>query len=192
MLAALALAAAFTHPAAGRPAWHAAAKPRPQTLYTTPSGPIGAFAQDGPLLAWFAPSARGCNTVRILSLANGGQVQLPKQTGGAQNVTCRWAVVPPVRLTLGRRGVGSGPYALWTLYEKLAPLEFDYILGAGVADTRERRFREIAHTSQGIGLWLGGIAADGDDIVYAVTSVEYVNEVACLAGGSCEKKVAGG
>jgi hypothetical protein len=88
--------------------------------------------------------------------------------------------------------IAAGPYALWTLYERLTPLEFDYVLGGGVADTRERRFREIAHSGQGIGLWLGGIAGDGSNLVYAVTSVQYVDEVACLSGGSCEKKVAGG
>jgi hypothetical protein len=190
--AALALAAALVPTAAGRPGSDRAAALRPQTLYTSPIGPIAAFAQDGPLLAWFAPSARGCNTVRVLSLANGGQVQLPKQGQGSQNVTCRWDAVPPVRLALGRRGLDSGPYALWTLYEKLTPLEFDYVLGGGIADTRERRFREIAHSGQGIGLWLGGIAGDGSNLVYAVTSVQYVDEVACLSGGSCEKKVAGG
>ncbi len=191
LFAALALAASLVLPAATEPARQIAAPPRPQTLYTSPRGPFAAFAQDGPLLAWVAPGSHGCNTVRVLSLANGGQVRLPKQ-GGAQNVTCRWNVVQPVRLALGRSGLNAAPYALWTLYEKLTPLEFDYMLGAGTSDTRERRFREIAHSSQGIGLWLGGIAGDGDNLVYAVAAVQYVDEVACLSGGSCEKRVAGG
>ena len=191
-LAALALAAALVPSALGTPAAGDRSGVRPQTLYASPAGPFVAFAQDGPLVAWLAPGRRGCNRVHVLSLANGGQVQLPKQSGGAPNVTCHWNAVPPVRLALGRKGLDAGPYALWTLYEKLAPLEFDYVLGGGVADTRERRFREIAHSGQGIGLWLGGIAGDGENLVYAVTSVQYVDEVACLSGGSCEKKVAGG
>jgi hypothetical protein len=192
LLAALVLAAALVSSAAGQPGRRVAAKPRPQTLYSSPSGPIAAFGQDGPLLAWLARGSRGCNTVRVLSLTNGGHVQLPTQTGGAQNVTCRWNVVQPARLALGRSGLDSGPYVLWTLYEKLAPLEFDYVLGAGVSDPRERRFRQIAHSSQGIGLWLGGIAGDGSNLVYALTTVQYVDEVACLSGGSCERRVAGG
>jgi hypothetical protein len=192
MLAALALAVAFALPATSTPPTRTETAKPPQTLYASPKGPIDAFAQDGALLAWFAPSARGCNSVRVLSLTNGGQVELPKQTPTTPNVTCRWTVVPPIRLVLARSGLSSSPYALWTLYEKIAPLEFDSVLGAGVRDPRERRFREVAHSSQGVGLWLGGIAADAGTIVYAVSSVQYVDEVACLAHGSCEKKVVGG
>ncbi len=109
----------------------------------------------------------------------------------AQNVTCRWAVVPPVRLAL------AGTNALWTLREAApAPLPFDYVLGAGFRDPKERRFQEVAHASSGAGLWLGGIAGDTDTLVYAVTSVDYVNEVTCLsdpkAPGACALKIAGG
>ena len=72
--------------------------------------------------------------------------------------------MPPVRLALGRKGLDAGPYALWTLYEKLAPLEFDYVLGGGVADTRERRFREkhlvitsgVGVRTMALGDFLGG------------------------------------
>jgi hypothetical protein len=192
MLAALVLGSAFVLPATSRPSTQADARKPPQTLYTSRTGPIDAFAQDGPLLAWFAPSAKGCNSVHVLSLANGGQARLPKQTPATPNVTCRWTVAPPIRLVLARRGLSSSPYALWTLYEKITPLEFDSVLGAGLADPRERRFHEVAHSSQGVGLWLGGIAADADTIVYAVASVQYVDEVACLSRGSCEKKVVGG
>ncbi|HVP74558.1 MAG TPA: hypothetical protein VMS63_00950 [Gaiellaceae bacterium] len=168
----------------------AAAGPRPQTLWQNqPHQPISAFAQDGRLLAWFTPSTGTCNQVTILDLGDGTHIGLPSKS--TQNVTCRWAVVPPVRLAL------AGTNALWTLREAApAPLPFDYVLGAGVRDPKERRFQEIAHASRGAGLWLGGIAGDTDTLVYAVTSVDYVNEVTCLsdptAPGACAMKIAGG
>ena len=118
----------------------------PQTLYTSPSGTIQAFAQDGPLLAWFTPSTKGCNAVWVLSLDNGGRVRLPDET----------SIVAQRDLPLGRRRrpcdlALAGPNALWTLREKQATLPFDYVLGAGVSDTRERRFQEVAHAKRGPG-----------------------------------------
>jgi hypothetical protein len=179
VLAALALAASALHTGA--------AALRPQTLYQAPHQQIAAFAQDGPFLAWFAPSAKNCNVVHVLALANGGQVRLPDQSANAPNVTCHWVVVPPVQLALAQRADN----VLWTLREP-APVPFDYVLGAGVADPLERRFSEVAHGKSGVGLWLGGVAGDGTTLVYATASVAYVDEVACLAGGSCRKKLVGG
>jgi len=186
LLAALGFAAAVVHTAA--------AAPRPHTVWQGKAHqPIGAFAQDGRLLAWLAPSAGGCNRIFILDLADGTSIELPSTN--TQNVTCRWSVrwtvVPPVRLAL------AGENALWTLREAApAPLPFDYVLGAGVRDPKERRFQEVAHASRGAGLWLGGIAGDSDTLVYAVTSVDYVNEVTCLSDpkspGACAVKIAGG
>ena len=166
----------------------AAAAPHPQTLWqaTKPHQAISAFAQDGRLLAFFTPSATACNQVFILDPSDGTMIGLPSKT--TQNVTCRWAVTPPVLLAL------AGTNALWTLREASpAPLPFDYVVGAGMSDPSERRFQELAHGSRGAGLWLGGIAGDADTLVYAVTSVEYVNEVTCLsdpkAPGACALKV---
>jgi hypothetical protein len=183
LLAALGVAAATAHTAA--------AAPRPQTAYESlPHEQISAFAQDGSRLAWFAASDTSCNAVEILQLGNGIHIKLPRAT--AQNVTCRWNVVPPVRLAL------AGTEALWTLREAAppAPLPFDYVLGAGLGNTQERRFQEIAHSNSGAGLWLGGIAGDADTLVYAITSVDYVDEVACLstpdAPDACAMKIDGG
>ncbi|HXY80819.1 MAG TPA: hypothetical protein VEH55_05575 [Gaiellaceae bacterium] len=180
LLAALGFAAAVVHTAA--------AGPRPQTLWENkPHQSISAFAQDGRLLAWFTPSTGACNQVTMLDLGDGTHIGLPSKT--TQNVTCRWVVVPPVRLAL------AGTNALWTLREA-APLPFDYVLGAGFRDPKERRFQEVAHAGSGAGLWLGGIAGDEDTLVYAVTSVDYVNEVTCLsdptAAGACAMKIVGG
>jgi hypothetical protein len=166
----------------------AAALPRLQTLYLSPPHQqIAAFAQDGPYVAWLAPSRTGCNVVHVLALANGGQIRLPDESANARNVTCRWEVVQPVRLALAEQADD----VLWTLREP-APLPFDYVLGAGFTDPQERRFGEIAHGNNGTGLWLGGVAGDGKTLVYAVSSVAYVDQVACLAGGSCRRKLIGG
>jgi hypothetical protein len=180
VLAALALAASGVHPAA--------AAPRLQTLYQLPPHQqVAAFAQDGAYVAWFAPSSKTCNVVHVLSLANGGQIRLPDESPNARNVTCRWEVVPPVRLAMAEQADN----VLWTLREP-APVPFDYVLGAGFTDPQERRFGEIAHGKNGTGLWLGGVAGDGRTLVYAVSSVAYVDQVACLAGGSCRRKLIGG
>jgi hypothetical protein len=197
LIAAIALLASLVQPpahASGRRLASAGVTPR--TLYTAPSGTIQAFAQDGPVLAWFAPAATktDCNSVRVLSLDNGGQIRLPDQTAAAHNVTCRWDVAPPVNLAL------AGSDVLWTLRERQAPVQFDYVLGAGTSDTRERRFQEVAHARRGAGLWLGGIAGDsiptGPDsistLVYGTTAVQFVDEIACLSGGSCDMKISGG
>ena len=154
----------------------AAAAPRPETLFTSPKGQISAFAQDGPLLAWFARSAKGCNTVWVLDLATNVEVTLPDQRASTVNVTCDWDAVPPVRLAVDGRTATT----LWTLRE-LAPLRFDYLIGASSHNRLERRFQEIAHAARGAGLWLGGIAADSGALVYSVTSVDFADEVTCLS-----------
>ena len=75
------------------------------------------------------------------------------------------------------------------------------MLGAGVGATRrERRFQEVAHTNRGPGFWLGGIAGNTvrtggqavSTLVYGIAAVEYVDEIACLSGGSCQMKLAAG
>jgi hypothetical protein len=64
--------------------------------------------------------------------------------------------------------------------------------GAQPAPPLARRFDQLAHTPAGAGLWLGGIAGSGSTLVYAVTEVGYVDQVACLSGGSCRLRIAGG
>jgi hypothetical protein len=195
LITAIALAASLVQPHAAAPTRHLAATHQPpQTLYTSPSGTIQAFAQDGPLLAWFAPSMKSCNAVWVLSLDIGGRVRLPDETSATPNVTCRSDVTPPVNLAI------AGQNVLWTLREKQATLPFDYVLGAGVSDARERRFQEVTHSKRGPGLWLGGVAGDSvgtgpsaaSSLVYGTAAVQYVDEIACLSGGSCQMKLAGG
>jgi hypothetical protein len=165
-----------------------AAGPHPVNLVSLGSGTISAFAQDGPLIAWFTPSRKGCNTVHVQSIANGLHAELPRQAG-ARNVTCRWAVgLSPVTLAVA----GKTSDVLWTLHAS-SPLEFEYLVGAGAGDRRERRFQELAHTNRGAGLWFGGVTGNGTTLAYGVTSVDYEDEAGCLAGtDSCDMKIAGG
>jgi len=161
------------------------ATPRTETLYANANGTVSGFAQDGSIIAWFTPGGAGCNTVHVRSLANGTRAELPKQ-GDTQNVTCRWNVgTAPVSVAIAR----NQPSVLWTLHEN-SPLQFDYLVGAGVGDSRERRYQQLAHTSRGAGLWLGGVAGNGGTLVYGVTSVDYVDEAGCLAGtDTCALKI---
>jgi hypothetical protein len=195
LITAIALAVSFVQPQIGAPSRRPAdVRQVPQTLYTSPSGTIQAFAQDRQLIAWFTPSAKACNTVWVLSLASAALLRLPDQTSNARNVTCRWDVAPPVKLAL------AGPDALWTLRDRQTTLPFDYVLGAGANDPLERRFKEVAHAKRGAGLWLGGITGDSvmtggqtvSTLAYGIAAVQYVDEIACLSGGSCEMKLAGG
>lgn len=164
-----ALAAAFTQTTA--------AAPRPETIWSQAHTSIAAFAQDGPYLAWFSPGTNACNAVHLRSLTTGVEVKLPSQT--VHNVTCRFAraVAEPVGLAL------AGTRALWTLPQS-TPLPLDYLLGASVGDTMERRFQEVAHTPRGVGQWLGGVAGSGNTLTYAITTVDYEDEAGCLAGTS--------
>jgi hypothetical protein len=157
----------------------------PQTVYRSTTGPISAFAADGSPLAWFATGGHSCNAVHVLSLS-GVKLTLPKP--GTDNVTCRWNIgSAPVRLAIAET---SGA-ALWTLHER-SQVDLDYVVGADASEPLERRFDQLAHTPAGAGLWLGGIAGSGATLVYAVTVVAYVDQVACLSGGSCRLKIAGG
>src|SRR3954453_8829646 len=178
LAAVAALAAVLTHANS--------AAPRPQTVWSHAHTSIAAFAQDGSNIAWFSPGVRGCNAVHLRSLTIGVEVQLPSQT--AKNVTCRFAraVGQPVGLAL------AGTRALWTLPQE-TPLPLDYLLGAAVGDTVERRFQEVAHTRRGVGQWLGGVAGSGKTLTYAITAVDYEDEAGCLAGtGKCTLVKSGG
>ena len=149
-------------PSASRPrsSMPAAGGTHPQTVYARPSsGTISAFAQDGSLVAWFAPAPTGCNSVHVLSLANGLDV-VPAAAGRRAER----------HLPLGRRHHARRARARRLdrrsgRCTQEAPIPFDYLLGAGAAvgERNERRFQELAHTTRGAGLWLGGIAGDGDD-----------------------------
>ena len=176
LAAALAVAAGIVHQAAGGP--------RIETLYSR-AGSIAAFAQDGPLVVWFAPGGSGCNTLQVASLENPLHVTLPQQ-GKAQNVTCRWHWSTPTRLAI------AGNRVAWTLRQE-SPIPFDYLLGASTTSPKERRFQEFAHSKNGVGLWLADVSGDGATLAYGLASVDYVDEAGCLSGiGTCALKTTGG
>jgi hypothetical protein len=190
LLGALALAASILHTAtrAGQV----------QTIYTSPAHrTIAAFAQDGQLVAWFAPkNAKGCNEVWLWQLGSARQ-PLPAEGAKYRNVTCGWQVPAASPVGLAVAGNGGAPALLWTLHESAAQaVKFDYVLGATVSDRRERRFQEVAHANHGAGLWLGGVAGSGGTLVYAVAQVAYMDQVACLSSpkepGACALKVTDG
>jgi hypothetical protein len=188
LLATVALVATVLQSNAAAPSRDLAAAPkRPQTLYTSPSGTIDAFAQDGSLLAWFAPSANGCNSVRLLSLANGAQVSLPDESPTARNVTCQWTVLPPVRLALPR------PCPLDAPRQPLHPYRFDYLqrrlptdggIVSGVA-------RPATARASGSGGWraIPGHALAKRRRWSRRDGRRYVDEVACLSTHACAMKI---
>jgi hypothetical protein len=178
------LAAAVSLVAAAAPAAGAI----PKTLVSLPGAKIVGFAQNGPFVAWFVKGAGRCNTVHIRSLANPLSAVVPNV--GARNVTCTWQVGNgPIPLA-----IDANANTLWTLRES-TPLQYDYLIGAGAlpANQSERRVQQLAHTSKGAGLWLGGIVGSGSTLAYAVTSVDYQDEAGCLAGtDTCAMMIAGG
>jgi hypothetical protein len=177
-----ALAALFSHAASAR---------QPTTILVRSHGTIAAFAQDATTMAWFAPGGSGCNTIHVRSIKDPIGIDLPSLK--AANVTCRF--VRSTREAVRLAVAGDSANVLWSLPQQ-SPLALDYLLGAGVrttADRAERRFLEVAHTARGVGQWLGGIAGDGRTLAYAVTTVDWTDEAACLAGtGSCALVKSGG
>ena len=145
---------------------------------------VAAVTQDGQLLAWLDASASGCNSVHVLGV-RGATLSAPKPA--AASMTCRWDVGDG-RSQLALAAGASA--ALWTLHEGGgAPL--DFVMTASL-DGPEVRVDKLAHESDGTGLWLGGIAGAGQTLAYSVADVEYVDQLACLSGGSCKRRIAGG
>ncbi|HEY2072885.1 MAG TPA: hypothetical protein VGG88_04865 [Gaiellaceae bacterium] len=192
LLGALALAASILHTTTR--AGHV------ETLYTSPvHHTIAAFAQDGGLVAWFAPGTKRepCNDVWVWQLGSAGKQSLPAQGAGYHNVTCDWQVPPGSPVGLAVASNEGAPALLWSLHESASQsLKFDYVLGAAVATPLERRFQQVAHARHGAGLWLAGVAGGGTTLVYAVAQVAYRDQLECLstpkAPGACALKVVDG
>jgi hypothetical protein len=189
LLGAIALAASIVH--------SAARTGQVETLYTGPAHQtIAAFAQDGGLVAWFAPGSKPCNEVWLWQIGS-AQQHLPTQGSAYRNVTCGWQVPSGSPVGLAVASNGGSPALLWTLHESAKQsLRFDYVLGATVADPLERRFQQVAHASHGAGLWLAGVSGSGTTLVYGVAQVAYKNQVNCLSTpetpGACALKIVAG
>jgi hypothetical protein len=162
----------------------AAGQPTAHTLRKSPTGPIEAIAQDGNLVAWFTSSTRACDEVHVLSPGKRDR-NLPQPSSGG--MTCHWDLQDgqPQVAVAARMST-----ALWTLHES-GPAPFDYVVAANFGGP-ERRVDRLAHASTGTGLWLGGVAGTNRTLAYSYVDVEYVDPLACLSGGSCVQKIAGG
>jgi hypothetical protein len=164
----------------------AAAGPLPtvHTVRKSPSGPIEAIAQDGNVVAWLSSSSRACAAVHMLS--PGGRVRTVPQPL-SDSMTCGWEFSgADSKLAIAAR-IST---ALWTLHES-GPAPFDLVLTATVGGP-EQQLDRLAHASDGTGEHLGGVAGAGRVLAYSWVDVEYVDQLACLSGGSCQQKIADG
>ena len=158
-----------------------AATSQPQTMRRSP-GPVDAITQDGRAVAWLAAGGSKCNVVHVLTPK--GSETMPQPSNGS--MTCHWNLAG--RSLLAYAAHSSA--ALWSLHEN-GSVPFDYVLTAHT-HSHEQMIERLAHASDGTGWWLGGIAGAGTILAYSKVDVEYVDKLACLSGGSCKKKIAGG
>jgi len=136
------------------------------------------------MLAWLGVGGANCNSVRVLA-ADGSRLTAPQPAD--DSMTCHWDVDEGhPQLALAARSSA----ALWTLHEG-GGVSTDFVMAAGLGG-REVRVDRLAHDADGTGLWLGGLAGSGTTLAYSVADVEYANEMACLSGGSCRRRIAGG
>ncbi len=145
--------------------------------------PVYALAQDGHLMAWLASGGGKCNGVHVSGLDGLRTVPQPS----AESMTCHWNLSEnQPQLALAARASA----VLWTLHEDGAS-PFDYVLTGRIGGP-EQRVDRLAHTEDGIGLWLGGVAGAGRTLAYSFVDVEYVDKLSCLAGGSCGRQISDG
>src|SRR5207245_822265 len=103
------------------------------------------------------------------------------------STTCNWDLTDGLSQLAFE---GHMSTALWTLHES-GPAPFDYVMAAAIGGT-ERQVDRLAHANDGTGKWLGGVAGSGRTLAYSWVDVEYVDKLACLSGGSCQKKIVDG
>jgi hypothetical protein len=164
----------------------AAARPTAHTLRKSSGGPIVAVAQDGGFAAWLTYSSpKGpCNAVHVLSPGKHDRT-LPQPA--SDSTTCRWVLTDgQPQLALASRM----STALWTLHEG-GPSPLDYVMAASVGGP-EHQVGLLAHTTDGTGKWLGGVAGSGKTLAYSWDDVEYVDPSQCLSTGICKQKIADG
>ena len=164
----------------------AAARPTAHTLRKSSSGPIVAVAQDGGFAAWLTYStAKGpCNAVHVLSPGKHDR-SLPQPA--SPSTTCSWVLTDgQPQLALASRM----STALWTLHEG-GPSTSDFVMAASFGGP-EHQLDRFAHTTNGIGKWLGGVAGSGKTLAYSWDDVEYADPSQCLSLGLCKQKIADG
>jgi hypothetical protein len=164
-----------------------AGRPTAHTLRKSAGGPIAAVAANNKVAAWLTSSnktPKTCDQVHVLAPGKHDR-SLPQPS--PQSTTCNWD------LSNGQSQLAVATHmstALWTLHEG-GPAPFDWVLAATFGGP-ERQLKKFAHASDGTGKWLVGVAGAGRTLAYSWDDVEYVNPSACLSGGSCKEKIAGG
>jgi hypothetical protein len=162
----------------------AAGQPTGHTLRKSPGGPIEALAADGPDVAWFTSSSQGCDEVHVLTPGKHDRISPQPAT---PSMTCRW----DTSNGLSQLAVASrSTTVLWTLSGN-PPSSFDEVL-AGRIGGSERQVRRLSRASDGTGDRVVDVAGAGGTLAYSWDDVEYVDKLACLSGGSCKEKIAGG
>jgi hypothetical protein len=162
-----------------------AGRPTAHTLRKSPNGPIAAVAQNNSMAAWLTTGGtKGCNLVHILSPGKRDR-SLPQPSAG--RLTCNWDLTDGQPQLAVAANMST---ALWTLPES-GPQPSDWVVAASIGGP-ERQLKRLAHASNGIGQWLGGVAGAGKTLAYSWDDVEYVNPTDCLSGGSCKQKIEDG
>jgi len=161
-----------------------AGTPTAYTLRKSSSGPVVAVAQNNGIAAWFTSGAKTktCNLVHVMAAGKKDRT-LPSTPG----LTCNWSLTggQPQLAVASRMST-----ALWSLHEG-GPQPFDWVIAAPF-DGPERQVEHLAHASNGIGDWLGGVAGAGRTLAYSWDDVEYVDPSACLSKGMCKQKIEDG
>jgi hypothetical protein len=123
--------------------------------------------------------------VHVLAPGKPDRTTTPQPSSGS--MTCHWDLSDgQPQLAIAARASA----ALWTLHES-GPAPFDYVLTAPIGGP-ENRVDRLAHASDGTGKWLGGVTGSGHTLAYSWVDIEYIDKLACLSGGSCAQKIAGG
>jgi hypothetical protein len=163
-----------------------AGRPTAHTLRKSTGGPIEAVAENNRLVTWLTSDAGSgtCNEVHVLSPGKKDRI-LPQPE--SDSMTCRWSLSDGQPQLAVASGMST---ALWTLHETQAS-SFDQVIAAPFGGG-ERKLVRLAHATNGIGDWLGGVAGAGRILAFSWVDVEYVDPELCLSGGPCKEKIADG
>jgi hypothetical protein len=143
-------------------------------------GPIVAFAEDGDHLAW-ATDAQCVVSIRIRSLSRRTQ----RVVGQVPPGDCSW--IPQTRIAL------AGDRALWTYYDA-GNEQYTYLNTAALTGTPPAlvTYASWDTSGYGIGEQLGGLAGQGELLVYSLVSVSVHGADNCDRTQTCTSYVKGG
>jgi hypothetical protein len=162
--------------------------PLPKTLVLA-HGPIAAFAQDGPYIAWAsADTSPGCVwRVRVRSLSTGRQWRVNRNGGPTCRSATGFDLSHPTHLALAR------DRALWTLFDQ-GNNTYLRLVTSSPREKHETALEELvfANSSYQEGWHLGGLAGDRATLVYAKVRIGVEGPPDCDINGTCSTVVDGG